>query len=132
MQYLQNFESGQVTDSFLSLDSVTLKTEDGDILLDYSKNLVTDEVMKMLVDLVNYFASEKSIAFWMVLYICLLSPLSFRSEQFDQKMMWTLEQLFMLVFPASIQYGSMWSITSSVVKMSSEKHRSGINLLEWL
>ncbi|XP_010788735.1 glucose-6-phosphate isomerase-like [Notothenia coriiceps] len=33
--------------------SLNLKTEDGDILLDYSKNLVTDEVMKMLVDLVN-------------------------------------------------------------------------------
>ncbi|XP_019935165.2 glucose-6-phosphate isomerase b [Paralichthys olivaceus] len=31
--------------------SLTLKTEDGDILLDYSKNLVTDDVMKMLVDL---------------------------------------------------------------------------------
>uniref|UniRef100_A0A668ABF8 Glucose-6-phosphate isomerase n=1 Tax=Myripristis murdjan TaxID=586833 RepID=A0A668ABF8_9TELE len=31
--------------------STTLKTEDGDILLDYSKNLITDEVMKMLVDL---------------------------------------------------------------------------------
>ncbi|KAA8596117.1 hypothetical protein FQN60_011408 [Etheostoma spectabile] len=31
--------------------SLRLKTEDGDILLDYSKNLITDEVMKMLVDL---------------------------------------------------------------------------------
>uniref|UniRef100_A0A7N6FLL9 Glucose-6-phosphate isomerase n=1 Tax=Anabas testudineus TaxID=64144 RepID=A0A7N6FLL9_ANATE len=31
--------------------SLTLKTEDGDILLDYSKNLITDEVMKLLVDL---------------------------------------------------------------------------------
>ncbi|XP_076012042.1 glucose-6-phosphate isomerase b [Genypterus blacodes] len=31
--------------------SVSLNTEDGDILLDYSKNLVTDDVMKMLVDL---------------------------------------------------------------------------------
>lgn len=31
--------------------SLTLKTEDGDILLDYSKNLITDEVMKMLTDL---------------------------------------------------------------------------------
>ncbi|KAK5914936.1 hypothetical protein CesoFtcFv8_000575 [Champsocephalus esox] len=31
--------------------SLNLKTEDGDILLDYSKNLITDEVMKMLVDL---------------------------------------------------------------------------------
>uniref|UniRef100_A0AAX7TSY9 Glucose-6-phosphate isomerase n=1 Tax=Astatotilapia calliptera TaxID=8154 RepID=A0AAX7TSY9_ASTCA len=31
--------------------SLTLKTEDGDILLDYSKNLITEDVMKMLVDL---------------------------------------------------------------------------------
>ncbi|KAM4593331.1 glucose-6-phosphate isomerase b [Odontesthes bonariensis] len=31
--------------------SFTLNTEDGDILLDFSKNLITDEVMKMLVDL---------------------------------------------------------------------------------
>ncbi|KAJ0047300.1 hypothetical protein NL108_004556, partial [Boleophthalmus pectinirostris] len=30
---------------------LTLNTEDGDILLDYSKNLITDEVMKMLTDL---------------------------------------------------------------------------------
>uniref|UniRef100_A0A3Q2W452 Glucose-6-phosphate isomerase n=1 Tax=Haplochromis burtoni TaxID=8153 RepID=A0A3Q2W452_HAPBU len=30
---------------------LTLKTEDGDILLDYSKNLITEDVMKMLVDL---------------------------------------------------------------------------------
>ncbi|KAJ4946788.1 hypothetical protein JOQ06_008834 [Pogonophryne albipinna] len=32
-------------------DCLNLKTEDGDILLDYSKNLITDEVMKMLVNL---------------------------------------------------------------------------------
>uniref|UniRef100_A0A672ZLN4 Glucose-6-phosphate isomerase n=1 Tax=Sphaeramia orbicularis TaxID=375764 RepID=A0A672ZLN4_9TELE len=31
--------------------SLSLKTDDGDILLDYSKNLITEEVMKMLVDL---------------------------------------------------------------------------------
>ncbi|XP_074465875.1 glucose-6-phosphate isomerase b [Sebastes fasciatus] len=31
--------------------NLCMKTEDGDILLDYSKNLITDEVMKMLVDL---------------------------------------------------------------------------------
>ncbi|XP_034434086.1 glucose-6-phosphate isomerase b [Hippoglossus hippoglossus] len=31
--------------------SLTLNTKDGDILLDYSKNLVTDDVMKMLFDL---------------------------------------------------------------------------------
>lgn len=34
--------------------SLTLKTDDGDILLDYSKNLITDEVVKMLVDLVIF------------------------------------------------------------------------------
>lgn len=38
--------------------SLTLKTDDGDILLDYSKNLITDEVVKMLVDLVNVFNSD--------------------------------------------------------------------------
>ncbi|KAK7913504.1 hypothetical protein WMY93_013715 [Mugilogobius chulae] len=31
--------------------SLTLNTQDGDILLDYSKNLITDEVMKMLIDM---------------------------------------------------------------------------------
>ncbi|KAG7483089.1 glucose-6-phosphate isomerase [Solea senegalensis] len=31
--------------------SLTLKTEEADILLDYSKNLITEDVMKMLVDL---------------------------------------------------------------------------------
>ncbi|XP_059209931.1 glucose-6-phosphate isomerase b isoform X4 [Centropristis striata] len=31
--------------------SLNMKTEDGDILLDFSKNLLTEEVMKMLVDL---------------------------------------------------------------------------------
>ncbi|XP_035273021.1 glucose-6-phosphate isomerase-like [Anguilla anguilla] len=31
--------------------STTLKTDDGDILLDYSKNLINEEVMHMLVDL---------------------------------------------------------------------------------
>lgn len=36
-------------------NSLTLKTEDGDILLDYSKNLITEDVMKMLVDLVIQF-----------------------------------------------------------------------------
>lgn len=39
----------------LCLHSLTMKTDDGDILLDYSKNLITDEVMKMLVDLVISF-----------------------------------------------------------------------------
>ncbi|CAK6958812.1 glucose-6-phosphate isomerase b [Scomber scombrus] len=32
-------------------ECLSLKTEGGDILLDYSKNLITDEVMKMLVEL---------------------------------------------------------------------------------
>ncbi|XP_052008227.1 glucose-6-phosphate isomerase-like [Xyrauchen texanus] len=31
--------------------SLTLKTDDGDILLDYSKNLINDDVMKMLMEL---------------------------------------------------------------------------------
>ncbi|CAL8349970.1 unnamed protein product [Merluccius merluccius] len=31
--------------------STTLKTEEGDVLLDYSKNLITEEVKKLLVDL---------------------------------------------------------------------------------
>nr|XP_023675777.1 glucose-6-phosphate isomerase-like [Paramormyrops kingsleyae] len=31
--------------------SITLKTDEGDILLDYSKNLINEEVMKMLIDL---------------------------------------------------------------------------------
>lgn len=43
------------------LNSLTLKTEDGDILLDYSKNLITDEVMKMLVDLVNIIRSALTL-----------------------------------------------------------------------
>lgn len=34
-------------------DSLTLNTDHGDILLDYSKNLVTEEVMKMLAELVT-------------------------------------------------------------------------------
>uniref|UniRef100_A0A8C7HLH4 Glucose-6-phosphate isomerase n=1 Tax=Oncorhynchus kisutch TaxID=8019 RepID=A0A8C7HLH4_ONCKI len=33
--------------------STTLKTDHGDILIDYSKNLITEDVMKMLVELVN-------------------------------------------------------------------------------
>uniref|UniRef100_A0A669BAX0 Glucose-6-phosphate isomerase n=1 Tax=Oreochromis niloticus TaxID=8128 RepID=A0A669BAX0_ORENI len=41
--------------------SLTLKTEDGDILLDYSKNLITEEVMKMLHSylLEKMFTGEK-------------------------------------------------------------------------
>ncbi|XP_056622859.1 glucose-6-phosphate isomerase b [Triplophysa dalaica] len=33
--------------------SLTLKTDEGEILLDFSKNLINEEVMKMLVDLAN-------------------------------------------------------------------------------
>lgn len=33
--------------------SITLATSDGDILLDYSKNIITDETMKLLIDLVK-------------------------------------------------------------------------------
>ncbi|RLV97369.1 hypothetical protein DV515_00011844, partial [Chloebia gouldiae] len=35
----------------VGFDSLTLNTDHGDILLDYSKNLVTEEVMKMLMEL---------------------------------------------------------------------------------
>lgn len=34
------------------MNSLTLKTDDGDILLDYSKNLINEDVMKMLNELV--------------------------------------------------------------------------------
>ncbi|XP_062860958.1 glucose-6-phosphate isomerase b [Trichomycterus rosablanca] len=44
----QMFESDQQRFSKFSL---TLKTEDGDVLLDYSKNLINEEVMKMLIEL---------------------------------------------------------------------------------
>ncbi|TRY90823.1 hypothetical protein DNTS_009001, partial [Danionella cerebrum] len=40
--------------------SLTLKTEDGDILLDYSKNLINEEVMKMLVELAKSRGVEVS------------------------------------------------------------------------
>ncbi|XP_048402820.1 glucose-6-phosphate isomerase b [Stegostoma tigrinum] len=40
--------------------SLTLKTDDGDILLDYSKNLITDEVLKMLIDLAKSRGVEKA------------------------------------------------------------------------
>uniref|UniRef100_A0AAR2K915 Glucose-6-phosphate isomerase n=1 Tax=Pygocentrus nattereri TaxID=42514 RepID=A0AAR2K915_PYGNA len=42
------FEADQQRFSKLSL---TLKTDDGDILLDYSKNLINEEVVKMLMEL---------------------------------------------------------------------------------
>uniref|UniRef100_W5LP71 Glucose-6-phosphate isomerase n=1 Tax=Astyanax mexicanus TaxID=7994 RepID=W5LP71_ASTMX len=44
----QMFEADQQR---FSKFSVTLKTDDGDVLLDYSKNLINDEVMKMLIEL---------------------------------------------------------------------------------
>lgn len=47
------YETVLLTRVLVCSHSLTLKTESGDILLDYSKNLVTDEVMKMLVDLVS-------------------------------------------------------------------------------
>lgn len=34
------------------IHSLTLKTDDGEILLDYSKNLINEDVMKMLIELV--------------------------------------------------------------------------------
>ncbi len=42
------------------LSSLKLTTDDGDILLDYSKNLVNEEVMRMLFDMVRstIFTSE--------------------------------------------------------------------------
>uniref|UniRef100_A0A8C2QA04 Glucose-6-phosphate isomerase n=1 Tax=Cyprinus carpio TaxID=7962 RepID=A0A8C2QA04_CYPCA len=43
-----------------SFNSLTLKTEEGDILLDYSKNLVNEEVMKMLVELAKSRGVEAS------------------------------------------------------------------------
>uniref|UniRef100_A0A673JL88 Glucose-6-phosphate isomerase n=1 Tax=Sinocyclocheilus rhinocerous TaxID=307959 RepID=A0A673JL88_9TELE len=40
--------------------SLTLKTDEGDILLDYSKNLINEEVMKMLVELAKSRGVEAS------------------------------------------------------------------------
>lgn len=40
--------------------SLTLKTDEGDILLDYSKNLINEEVMKMLVELAKSRGVETS------------------------------------------------------------------------
>lgn len=42
------------------LSSLELTTDDGDILLDYSKNLINEEVMRMLFDTVRstVFTSE--------------------------------------------------------------------------
>uniref|UniRef100_A0A4W4E833 Glucose-6-phosphate isomerase n=1 Tax=Electrophorus electricus TaxID=8005 RepID=A0A4W4E833_ELEEL len=46
--------------------SATLETDDGDILLDYSKNLITEEVMKMLFDMVQSL-SCKNYSIWFFL-----------------------------------------------------------------
>lgn len=35
-------------------DSVTVETDDGDILLDYSKNLINQEVMALLLAMVTH------------------------------------------------------------------------------
>ncbi|MGH0115208.1 UNVERIFIED_CONTAM: hypothetical protein FKN15_070728 [Acipenser sinensis] len=53
----QMFEADK--DRFNKL-STTLKTDDGDILIDYSKNLITEEVMKMLVDLAKSRGVEQA------------------------------------------------------------------------
>lgn len=42
----------------ICFNSLTLKTDEGEILLDFSKNLINEEVMKMLVDLVMFSADE--------------------------------------------------------------------------
>lgn len=44
--------------AFNSFGSLTLKSDHGDILVDYSKNLVTEEVMKMLIELVIHLEHE--------------------------------------------------------------------------
>lgn len=36
----------------ICVNSLTLSTDDGDILLDYSKNLINEDVMAMLLELV--------------------------------------------------------------------------------
>ena len=43
----------------LLLYSTTLKTDDGDILLDYSKNLITQDVLDMLLALVTASGQPK-------------------------------------------------------------------------
>jgi len=43
---------------------VKLPTKDGDILLDYSKNLINDDVLKLLFDLVSILSSYISMCFF--------------------------------------------------------------------
>jgi len=45
---------------FLLVYSRVLNTADGDLLVDYSKNTINDEVMKLLVDLVFVPSSQLS------------------------------------------------------------------------
>ena len=40
--------------SFMSL-STSAATKDGDFLVDYSKNIITEDTMKLLFDLVSWF-----------------------------------------------------------------------------
>lgn len=40
----------------ICFNSLSLKTDEGEILMDYSKNLINEEVMKMLVELVKFSA----------------------------------------------------------------------------
>jgi len=53
--------------SVLLTCSQLLNTADGDLLVDYSKNIINDEVMKMLVDLVrrlfNTFSMRRKIVY---------------------------------------------------------------------
>uniref|UniRef100_A0A6Q2Y4W4 Glucose-6-phosphate isomerase n=1 Tax=Esox lucius TaxID=8010 RepID=A0A6Q2Y4W4_ESOLU len=44
-------DSDHLTFPIVRLNSTTLKTDHGDILIDYSKNLITEDVMKMLFEL---------------------------------------------------------------------------------
>ncbi|ETE65193.1 Glucose-6-phosphate isomerase, partial [Ophiophagus hannah] len=53
-------ETGTVFARWAFHNCVTLKTEHGDILVDYSKNLVTEEVMKLLVELAKSRGVEKA------------------------------------------------------------------------
>lgn len=54
------------------LDSTTLETDDGEILLDYSKNLINQEVMSMLLAMVTYAPPCRGFYFERALCICCL------------------------------------------------------------
>lgn len=53
-------------------DSTTLETDDGDILLDYSKNLITEDVMSMLVAMVTHVPLSATVFLWV--FKKLISP----------------------------------------------------------